>query len=109
MYTHVHNSVVLVRVLNLIVDLSKLLSFSYKHSKVYKNFLVLVLVISTKSLGFSWSFNKVYKIHLVLYLLDILKIKDLKTINRDCKKANKQDIRYYSIDSNGQDNIQLPL
>ena len=25
------------------------------------------------------------------------------------KKANKQDIRYYSIDSNGQDNIQLPL
>ena len=37
--------------------------------------------------------------------LDILKIKDLKTTNRDCKKANKQDI----IDSNGQDNIQLPL
>ena len=25
------------------------------------------------------------------------------------KKANKQDIRYYSTDSNGQDNIQLPL
>ena len=41
--------------------------------------------------------------------LDILKIKDLKTKNRDDKKANKQDIRYYSIDSNGQDNIQLPL
>ena len=41
--------------------------------------------------------------------LDILKIKDLKAINRDCKKANKQDVRYYSIDSNGQDNIQLPL
>ena len=41
--------------------------------------------------------------------LDILKIKDLKTTNRDRKKANKQDIRYYSIDSNGQDNIQLPL
>ena len=40
--------------------------------------------------------------------LDILKIKDLKTTNRDRKKANKQDIRYnYSIDSNGQDNIQL--
>ena len=39
----------------------------------------------------------------------ILKIKDLKITNRDCKKANKQDIRYYSIDSNGQDNIQLPL
>ena len=41
--------------------------------------------------------------------LDILKIKDLKTTNRDRKKANKQDIRYYSIDSNRQDNIQLPL
>ena len=41
--------------------------------------------------------------------LDILKIKDLKTTSRDRKKANKQDIRYYSIDSNGQDNIQLPL
>ena len=41
--------------------------------------------------------------------LDILKIKDLKTTNRDRKKANKQDIRYYSIESNGQDNIQLPL
>ena len=37
----------------------------------------------------------------------ILKIKDLKTTNWD--QANKQDIRYYSIDSNGQDNIQLPL
>ena len=35
--------------------------------------------------------------------LDILKIKDLKTTNRDSKKANKQDIRYYSIDSNRQD------
>ena len=42
-------------------------------------------------------------------LLDILKIKDLKTTNRDHKKANKQDVRYRSIDSNGQDNIQLPL
>ena len=41
--------------------------------------------------------------------LDILKIEDLKTTNTDRKKANKQDIRYYSIDSNGQDNIQLPL
>ena len=41
-------------------------------------------------------------------ILDILKIKDLKTTNRDRKKANKQDIRYYSIDSNGQDNNQLP-
>ena len=41
--------------------------------------------------------------------LDIIKIKDLKTANRDHKKANKQDIRYYLIDSNGQDNIQLPL
>ena len=43
------------------------------------------------------------------YTIDILKSKDLKTTNRDRKKANKQDIRYYSIDSNGQDNIQLPL
>ena len=42
-------------------------------------------------------------------LLDILKINDLKTTNRDRKKANKQDIRYCSIDSNGQYNIQLPL
>ena len=41
--------------------------------------------------------------------LDILKIKDLKNKNRDGKKANKQDIRYYSIDSKGQDNVQLPL
>ena len=41
--------------------------------------------------------------------LDILKIKDLKATNRDRKKANKQDIRYCSIDSNKQDNIQLPL
>ena len=29
--------------------------------------------------------------------------------NQRFKKANKQDIRYYSIDSNGQDNVQLPL
>ena len=52
MYTHVHNSVVLVRVLNLVlvlVDLSKLFSFSY--SKVYKN-LVLVLATSAKPLDF---------------------------------------------------------
>ena len=52
----VHNSVVLVRVLNLVlvlVDLSKLFSFSCRHSKVYKNFLILVLVISAKFLGFS--------------------------------------------------------
>ena len=42
-------------------------------------------------------------------LIDILKIKDLKTTNRDHKKANEQDIRYYSIDSNGRNNIQLPL
>ena len=47
--------------------------------------------------------------HPYIITLDILKIKDLKTTNRDRKKANKQDIRYYSIDSNGQDNIQLPL
>ena len=39
----------------------------------------------------------------------ILKIKDLKTTNRDRKKANIQDIRYYSTDSNGQDDMQLPL
>ena len=42
-------------------------------------------------------------------ILDILKIKNLKTTYRDRKKANKQNIRYYLIDSNGQDNIQLPL
>ena len=41
--------------------------------------------------------------------LDILKIKDVKTTNRDCKKANEQDIKYSSIDSNEQYNIQLPL
>ena len=41
--------------------------------------------------------------------LDILKIKDLKTTNGNYKKANKQDTTYYSIDSNGQDNMQLPL
>ena len=41
--------------------------------------------------------------------IDILKIKDLKPTNRNFEKANKQDIRYYSIDSKGQDNIQLPL
>ena len=33
--------------------------------------------------------------------LDILKIKDLKAANRDRNKANKQNIRYYSIDSDG--------
>ena len=38
-----------------------------------------------------------------------IKIKDVKTTNKDCKKANKQDIWYSSIDSNRQDNIQLPL
>ena len=40
-------------------------------------------------------------------VLDILKIKELKTTNRDHKKANKQYIRYYSIDSNRQDNIYV--
>ena len=38
-----------------------------------------------------------------------IKIKVLRSTNRDHKKAFKQDIRYYSIDSNGQDNIQLSL
>ena len=33
----------------------------------------------------------------------------LKTINSDPKQANKQDIRYYSIDNNRQANIQLLL
>ena len=42
-------------------------------------------------------------------VLDILKIKRFKNFNKDHKKANKQDIRYYSIDSNRQDNIQLSL
>ena len=41
--------------------------------------------------------------------LDTLKIKDVKTTNGDCKKANKQDITYCSINSNGQDNTHLPL
>ena len=39
----------------------------------------------------------------------LLKVKELKTTNRDRKKANKQDITYYSNKSYGQDNIQLPL
>ena len=34
---------------------------------------------------------------------------ELYRANRDRKKANKQDITYCSVDSNGQDNIQLPL
>ena len=41
--------------------------------------------------------------------IGIFKIKDLQTTKRDHEIANKQDIRYYSIDSNGQDSIQLPL
>ena len=49
------------------------------------------------------------KINQVNYRYRILKIKDLKTTNRDSKKANKLDIKYNSFDSNGQDNIQLPL
>ena len=46
-----------------------------------------------------------------MFSLDTLKIKDLKTTNsyRDRKKANKQDVRYYSIDNKGQDYIQLQL
>jgi len=32
-----------------------------------------------------------------LYKLVILKIKDLKTVNRDCKKATKQGNRYCSV------------
>ena len=42
--------------------------------------------------------------------LDILKIKRFKNYKIGIvKKANKQDIRYYSIDSKEQDNIKLPL
>ena len=41
--------------------------------------------------------------------LDVLKIEEIKTTNRDSKKANEQDKRYSSIDNSGQDNIQLPL
>ena len=37
--------------------------------------------------------------------LDVLKMKDLKSTKRDCKRANKQNIRNYSIDSNRQANI----
>ena len=29
----------------------------------------------------------------ILFILEILKIKDLKTKNKDRKKANKQDVR----------------
>ena len=32
-----------------------------------------------------------------------------KPKNRDRKKVNKQDVRYYSIDCKWQENIQLPL
>ena len=38
-----------------------------------------------------------------------IKNQKLKTTKRDHKKANKQDVRQYSIDSKVQDNIQLPL
>ena len=41
--------------------------------------------------------------------MDKLKIKDLKTTNTDCKNANNQDIRYYSIDSDGQDNYSVAI
>ena len=49
-----------------------------------------------------WAVKKLSK-------LVILKIKDLKTTNRDRKKANKQDVTQYSIDSKVQDNIHLPF
>ena len=45
----------------------------------------------------------VLQLHFIV-VLDILKIKDLTT-NRDCKKPNKQDIRYYSIDSNRPEEV----
>ena len=50
-----------------------------------------------------WAVKKLKK-------LEILKIKDLKTANRDRKKSKQT--RYeilYSIDSKSQDNIWLPL
>ena len=69
----------------------------------------LITILTTAILIWQgWSLQD-YNNEFIVILLDILQIKDLKTTNRDCKKANKQDIRYYSIDSNGQDNIQLPL
>ena len=55
------------------------------------------------------SFSRITHLHRYVSTLDILKIKYLKATNRDHKKANKQGIRYYSIDSNGLNNIQLPL
>ena len=45
----------------------------------------------------------------VAILDSYIKNQGFKSTNRDCKKANKQDIRYCLIDSNGQDNIQLTL
>ena len=39
--------------------------------------------------------------------LEILKISDRKNCKQDDKKAKKQDIKDYSIDSNTQANIKL--
>ena len=49
--------------------------------------------------------DKIHYLANYVAILDILKIKDLKTTNRDSKETNKQDIRYYSIDRNGKNNI----
>ena len=76
--------------------------------KVRKNKSPFLQIVSTNKSS-SVIFGLVRLIILSYNRLDVLKIKDLKTTYTDCKKANKQDIRYYSIDSNGQDNVQLPL
>ena len=45
-------------------------------------------------------------LHIYEYnILEILKIKDLKTTIRDCKTANKQDMRCHSTDNKAQDII----
>ena len=51
------------------------------------------------------SSSSVFQFLIEEVILDILKIQGLKTTNRDRKIANKQDIRYCSIDSNGLDNM----
>ena len=69
---------------------------------IYGGQLVNLCLLSKDLLNFEPPYRKYWLCPWIL--LDILKIKDLKTTNRDRKKANKQNIRYYSIDSNGQDN-----
>ena len=46
------------------------------------------------------------RVYCSIYLKLNYKNRRLKTTNKDGKKANKLDIRYYSIDSNRQGNIK---